>query len=73
MTDWIAETPEQYVQIAIEKSKADLSELRAVLPARLKSTTVGDPVRYTRELEEVYRTLWQQWVTHVASFTPEAA
>ncbi len=73
MIDWIAETPEQYIQIAVEKANTDLSELRAGLPARLKSTTVGDPVRYTRELEEVYRTLWQQWVTHVATYNPEAA
>ena len=63
MDDWVATTPEQYVQMACEKAVLDLSELRVSLPDRVKATTVGDPVRYTRELEDVYRGIWRGYVT----------
>lgn len=69
LTDWIAETPERYIEIAVEKAQSDLSELRAGLPDRIKATTVGDPIRYTRELEQVYRDAWAMWVRHVAPET----
>jgi protein O-GlcNAc transferase len=66
LDDWIAQTPDEYVRIAVEKSALDLSELRASLPGRIRATTVGDPDRYTRELETVYRNLWHAWVSQVA-------
>jgi protein O-GlcNAc transferase len=66
LDDWIAQTPDEYVKIATEKSALDLSELRASLPDRIRATTVGDPDRYTRELETVYRNLWHAWVSQVA-------
>ena len=66
MDDFVAVTPEQYVEIVKAKASADLSELRANLPNRVRSTTVGDPVRYTRELEDVYRNLWKAWISQVA-------
>jgi len=69
MTDWIADTPERYVAIAVEKAQSDLSELRAGLPARITGCTVGDPVAYTRELEQIYRDSWSMWVRHVAPET----
>jgi protein O-GlcNAc transferase len=66
LDDWIAQTPDQYVEIARQKSALDLSELRASLPARIKATTIGDTVAYTRELEGVYRNLWKGWCEHAA-------
>jgi protein O-GlcNAc transferase len=73
LTDWIAETPEQYLAIALAKATSDLSELRAGLPDRVKATTIGDPVAYTRELEQVYRGLWQAWCSKVAPAGETAA
>jgi len=39
------------------------------LPDRIKATTVGNPVAYTRELEQVYRDAFSMWVRHVAPET----
>jgi protein O-GlcNAc transferase len=66
LDDWIAATPDDYVRIAVEKSALDLSELRQALPGLIRGTTVGDPERYTRELEQVYRDLWRGWCLHAA-------
>jgi predicted O-linked N-acetylglucosamine transferase (SPINDLY family) len=67
MDDWVTTTPEQYVAVAVEKAASDLSELRAGLPDRVKGSVVGNPEMYTRELEQVYRQLWQAWVTRVTA------
>lgn len=69
LTDWVAATPNEYVEIAVAKAGQDLTELRASLPERLANTSTGDPVRYTRELEDVYRNLWQAWASRVAAET----
>jgi protein O-GlcNAc transferase len=66
MTDWIAESPEQYLEIARAKCAEDLSALRAGLPDRVKASVIGDTVRYTRELEGVYREAFKAWVERVA-------
>lgn len=66
LDDWIAQTPDEYVKIAVEKSRLDLSELRASLPDRVRAHPVGDPVRYTRELEAFYRQAFSNWCRHVA-------
>lgn len=73
MTDWIADSPPQYLEIATAMARADLGDLRAGLPERIKATTIGDPVAYTRELEGVYRQLWQAWCTQVAAADQGAA
>lgn len=61
MDDWVAATPDEYVRIVKEKAAADLTALRQELPSRLKATTTGNPVAYTRELEAVYRGIWTRW------------
>lgn len=61
MMDWIAETPEDYVRIAREKAAADLSDLRAGLPDRVRNSVLGDTVAYTREYEAALRRIWQEW------------
>lgn len=66
LTDWIASTPDQYVEIAKRQAVADLSELRAGLPDRVRHSVIGDVPRYTRELENVYRNLWRAWISQVA-------
>ena len=63
LTDWIAETQEQYVELALQKA-ADLQSL-AVLRRQLRgiftSSVLGDQVAYARAVEQEYRLLWQRW------------
>lgn len=62
LTDWIAETPEAYVELALRKA-ADLRAL-AALRGRLRgivSSVIGDQEAYVRSVEAEYRQLWQRW------------
>ena len=65
LADWVAETPEQYVQLAVERAGQDLSALRASLPGRITGSVLGDTQAYTREVESVYRQLWKAWLHKV--------
>ena len=70
LPDWIAETEEQYVELAIEKA-TDLQSL-AVLRQRLRSifttSVIGDQAAYASAVEREYRQLWLEWCT---KFSPE--
>jgi predicted O-linked N-acetylglucosamine transferase (SPINDLY family) len=61
LTDWIAQTPEQFVGLAIRHSSniEQLQTLRAGLRERMR-TTLCDGPRFTRELEDAYHTMWQR-------------
>jgi predicted O-linked N-acetylglucosamine transferase (SPINDLY family) len=63
LTDWIAETEEQYVALAVQKA-GDLQSL-AVLRQQLRgiftSSVIGDQAAYTQAVEQEYRKLWQEW------------
>ena len=63
LSDWIAQTPEQYVQIAVQKAQelGGLAELRAQLRARFTASIIGDAAAYARAVEQEYRTLWREW------------
>ncbi len=63
LTDWIAETEEEYVELALLKAKdlESLSALRQHLRDILESSVVGDQVAYARVAEHEYRTLWREW------------
>lgn len=69
LTDWIAETTEQYVEIAIRKAQdiASLAELRQQLRGIFTSSAIGDPTAYTRLVEQEYRQLWKEWCSRVKS------
>jgi protein O-GlcNAc transferase len=63
LTDWIAETPEQYVELAVKKA-ADvpgLSSLRGRLRGIFAASVLGDQLAYTRAAEQQYRLLWRDW------------
>ena len=69
LTDWIAETPAAYVELALRKA-GDLNAL-AALRGRLRgivSSVLGDQQAYVRSVEQEYRQLWQRWC---ASTSPE--
>jgi predicted O-linked N-acetylglucosamine transferase (SPINDLY family) len=66
MDDFVATTPDRFVEIVKEKSSADLTALRAGLPDRIKNSVIGDTVRYTRHLEQFYCEAWSHWCKSVA-------
>jgi protein O-GlcNAc transferase len=62
LDEWVANTPDEYVAIAARWA-ADLpalADVRAGLRGRLLAR-MGDGPRFTRALEETYRTLWRRW------------
>jgi protein O-GlcNAc transferase len=63
LADLIAETPEAYLATAVRLAHdlEWLAEQRATLRARLLASPIGDARRYTRAVEDVYRSLWQRW------------
>jgi protein O-GlcNAc transferase len=60
--DWVAQTPEQLLALAQHQtSDLDrLTQLRNGLRDRV-TATLGDAQRFTRELEEAYRSMWRRW------------
>ncbi|MEO5375222.1 MAG: tetratricopeptide repeat protein [Alphaproteobacteria bacterium] len=73
LTGFIADSPEAFHHLALTHA-ADLPELAALrgdLRRRLSDSPVGDPVRYVRAVESVYRTLWRRWCsTHPEAEAP---
>jgi protein O-GlcNAc transferase len=63
LPELIAETPEQYVEIAI-KLAGDLprlAELRSMLRQRMQASPLMDAPRFSRNIEAAYRTMWHKW------------
>ncbi|MDO8811152.1 MAG: hypothetical protein Q7J38_03880, partial [Gallionella sp.] len=63
LPEWIAETPEQYVEIAVRKAQdiLALAELRQQMRSRFMSSIIGDVDAYARAVEQEYRQLWREW------------
>jgi protein O-GlcNAc transferase len=63
LTDWIAASAEDYVQRAIAFARApqEIAELRAALRERMRASPMMNEERFTRNLEALYRELWQRW------------
>jgi predicted O-linked N-acetylglucosamine transferase (SPINDLY family) len=59
----IAQTAEQYVQIAADLAKDvdALSKLRSALRSRLAASPLLDGSGLAREVEAAYRVMWKQW------------
>jgi protein O-GlcNAc transferase len=60
--DWAVDTAEQYQSLALQWTNdlTGLARLRAELRDRT-AATLCDAKRFTRELEEAFRTLWRRW------------
>ena len=59
----VAKSPDDYVRIAAELA-ADLprlTELRASLRERMRSSPLMDAPGFARDVEEAYRRMWQEW------------
>jgi predicted O-linked N-acetylglucosamine transferase (SPINDLY family) len=63
LAELIAETSEQYKQIALGLA-ADLprlAELRASQRRRMQDSPLMDADRFARDMEKAYRTMWRTW------------
>ena len=60
MTDWVADSAEEYLAIAAKFAAApgDLKALRHELPARLSASAAGNSALYIKAVEAAYRTMW---------------
>ena len=63
LTDWIAETEDEFVARAVEKANdvEQLKALRQTLRSRLADSVIGDTRAYVAAVEHEYRRLWQRW------------
>jgi predicted O-linked N-acetylglucosamine transferase (SPINDLY family) len=69
LTDFVASTPEAYVDLAVAKATSleALSRLRAGLRTRIAASEFGDSARYCRAVEAAYREMWRLWCSARAS------
>ena len=63
LTGFIARTPQQYVDIAVEWAgdRTRLSELRAGLRQQMQRSPLVDGKRYAADVEAALRRMWQTW------------
>jgi predicted O-linked N-acetylglucosamine transferase (SPINDLY family) len=63
LPELIAESPDAFVRIAVDLSRDlnRLKTLRAELRNRMLASPVMDARGFSRNLEAVYRTIWQRW------------
>jgi protein O-GlcNAc transferase len=61
LTDWIAESPRDYVRIAVSMARntTALAALRIGLRDRMRKSAVCDGAGYTRALERAYLEMWR--------------
>jgi protein O-GlcNAc transferase len=66
LTELIAETPEQYVEIAVKLAGdlPGLTELRSTLRRRMESSPLMDAQRFTQNMESIYRDIWWKWCSN---------
>ncbi len=60
---WIAQTPEQYVEISktVAADKKELGRQRKELRAHIKSSPLYDARGFAMQLEAAYRQVWRAW------------
>ena len=65
LDEWIAESADQYVEIAVRAASdvAGLARLRGELRPRMAASPLLDFAGFTRNLEVEYRQMWRTWCT----------
>jgi len=63
LTGLIANTPQQYVEIAVALAadSARLAQMRSVQRERFKVSPLGNAPLFVRNLEAAYRDMWTKW------------
>jgi predicted O-linked N-acetylglucosamine transferase (SPINDLY family) len=63
LDELIALAPEEYVSkaVALAGDMARLTELRALLPARMAASPLCNGARRARQMERLFRALWRRW------------
>jgi len=63
LKDLAAETPEQYVALAVELAGDlhRLQQLRGTLRQRMQSSPLMNANRFARHMEQAYREMWRRW------------
>jgi len=63
LSELIAQTPEQYVQIAagLANDLGRLEHLRSTLRQKVQSSPLIDGRRFARDVESAYRRMWENW------------
>ena len=63
LPELIAQTPDQYVQIAaaLAEDVPRLAELRRTLRGRMQASALMDAPRFARNIEAAYRSMWTTW------------
>jgi predicted O-linked N-acetylglucosamine transferase (SPINDLY family) len=63
LTELAAQTPEQYVKIAVQLAGdlPRLKELRSTLRKRMEASPLMDAPRFARNIEAAYRQMWRTW------------
>jgi len=63
LPELVAQSSEEYVTIVttLAADRARLAALKQGLRTRLAASALGDPTRYTRNLEAAYRRLWRRY------------
>jgi len=63
LDEWVADTPERYVEIAFKHAsdRERLKTLRHELPGRILASSAGNAEKYTRAVEDAYRSMWADY------------
>jgi predicted O-linked N-acetylglucosamine transferase (SPINDLY family) len=63
LEELVAETPDQFVAIAVDLTRdlPRLARLRAELRGRMERSPLMDGPRFARNLESAYRGIWRRW------------
>jgi protein O-GlcNAc transferase len=68
LKDWIAQSPEEYVKVAIQMA-ADINglrELRSRLRDQMEKSPLMDAKRFASDMEHAIRVMWESWARNSA-------